>query len=84
MAATTLEVKAHELLGQLNPGQLAAVVHMLETFLDDDRDTLRPAESQAIAEADQWFQQNDPIPHEEVLQELGLMSADWDKMCTEP
>ena len=33
MAADTLEAKAHELLGQLNPGKLAAVVHLLEVMM---------------------------------------------------
>jgi hypothetical protein len=35
MAVDTLEAKAHELLGQLNPGKLAAVVHLLEVMVDD-------------------------------------------------
>lgn len=30
MAVETLEAKAHELIGQLDPGKLAAVVHLLE------------------------------------------------------
>ena len=56
MAVNTLEAKAHELLGQLNPGKLAAVVHLLEVMVHDedieDSDTLSPAEAKAIAEAD--------------------------------
>jgi hypothetical protein len=28
MAVHTLKAKAHELIGQLNPGKLAAVVHL--------------------------------------------------------
>ena len=55
---------AHELLDKLAPGQLAAVVYLLETFLDEDGDTLSPAEAKAIAVADEWSKHNDPIPHE--------------------
>jgi hypothetical protein len=77
---------AHDLLDQLGPGQLAAVVHLLETMLspEEDGDTLSPAEAQAIAEADEWSKHNEPIPHEEVLAEFGLTMADWEKMSREP
>jgi hypothetical protein len=75
---------AHELLDRLAPGQLAAVVHLLETFLDEDGDTLSPAEAKAIAEADEWSKHNAPIPHEQVLAEFGLSMADFEKMSREP
>ena len=88
MAVDMLEAKAHELLGQLNPGKLAAVVHLLEVMVHDedieDSDTLSPAEAKAIAEADEWSKHNQPIPHEEVLREFGLSMADWEKMSREP
>lgn len=77
---------AHHLLDQLGPGQLAAVVHLLEAMVsrDEDGDTLSSAERKAIAEADEWLKSHDPIPHEEVLAELGLTLADWEKMGREP
>jgi hypothetical protein len=77
---------AHHLLDQLGPGQLAAVVHLLETMVapDEDGDTLSNAERQAVAEADEWLKHNQPIPHEEVLAEFGLTMADWEKMGQEP
>ena len=77
---------AHDLLDRLWPGQLAAVVHLLETIVppDDDSDTLSPAESKAIAEADEWLKHNQSIPHEEVLAEWGLTVADCEKMAQEP
>jgi hypothetical protein len=77
---------AHQLLDQLGPGQLAAVVHLLETMVspDEEGDTLSPAEAKAIAEADEWSKHNAPIPHEEVLAEFGLSMADWEKMSREP
>jgi len=77
---------AHQLLDQLGPGQLAAVVHLLETMVspDEDGDTLSHAERKAVAEADEWLKHNQPIPHEEVLAEFGLTMADWEKMGQEP
>jgi len=77
---------AVELLERLAPGQLAAVVHLLETMVspEEDGDTLSPAEAKAIAEADEWLKHNQPIPHEEVLKEFGLTMADWEKMSREP
>jgi hypothetical protein len=77
---------AHRLLDQLGPGPLAAVVHLLETMvsLEEDRDTLSPAERKAVADADEWLKHNQPIPHEEVLAEFGLNMDDWDEMGKEP
>ncbi len=72
--------QAHALIERLEPNQVAAVVHLLESFLDEDGDTLSPAEAKAIAEADAWSKNHPPIPHEEVLAEFGLTAADWDKM----
>lgn len=80
-----LSEKQHavELLNQLDRGQLAAVVHLLEVMVDDD-DTLSAAERKAVAEADEWLNHNAPIPHEQVLAEFGLTMDDWGKMCDEP
>jgi hypothetical protein len=73
---------AHQLLDQLGPSQLAAVVHLLETMVspEEHTDTLSDAERKVVAEADGWLTHNQPIPHEEVLLEFGLTRADWDKM----
>ena len=87
MAVSTLEAKAHELVGQLGPSKLAAVVQLMEVMIHDDiedSDTLSPAEAKAIAEADEWSKLNAPIPHEEVLAEFGLSLADWEKISREP
>ena len=88
MAVDTLATKAHEPISQLNPGKLAAVVHLLEVMVHDedieDSDMLSPAEATAIAEAGEWSKHNEPIPHEQVLGELGLSMAGWEKMSREP
>ena len=77
---------AHALLDQLEPGQLAAVVHLLESMVSpgEERDTLSHAERQAVAEADEWLKHNRSIPHENVLADFGLTPDDWEKMGREP
>ena len=76
---------AHDLLDQLGPGQLTAVMHLLEAMVaPEDRDTLSKAERQAIGEADEWLRHNQPVSHEQVLAEFGLTLADWEKMGQEP
>ncbi len=84
MAADTRQAKAHEMLHRLAPCQLAAVVQLLETFFEVDGDTLSPAEAKAIAEADEWSEHNTPIPHAQVLADLGLTFADSEKMSLAP
>jgi hypothetical protein len=76
----------YQLLDRLGPGQLAAVAHLLETMVsfDADGDALSNSERKAVGEADEWLKHNQPIPHEEVLAELGLTMADWEKMAEEP
>ena len=74
----------HSLVDRLPPAKLGAVRNLLEGILDEDGDTLSPAEAKAIAEADEWMKHNDPIPHEEVLAEFGLSMADWEKLSREP
>lgn len=66
MTAGPLESNARELLGQLRPEKLAAVVHLLEVMVheedisDEDGDTLSLAEAKTIAEAEEWNGHNNP------------------------
>jgi hypothetical protein len=74
MAADTLRAKAHELLGQLGPGQLAAVVHLLEVMLDDEDDQLTDEDRQAIADSREYFRRNPDggVSFEQVAAECGF------------
>jgi hypothetical protein len=74
MAVNALESKAHELLGQLNPGKLAAVVHLLEVMVHDDEEDeeISPEEEAAVARSKEWFQHNEGIPFEQVVADLGF------------
>ena len=74
MAADTLRAKAHELLGQLGPGQLAAVVHLLEVMLDDEDDQVTDEDRQAIADSREYFRRNPDggVSFEQVAAECGF------------
>lgn len=81
----------YELIDRLPEAQLDGLARLLETIVDP---TLRNApredeeiseeEEQAVAEAREWLKHNKPIPHEEVLAEVGLTSADWERMGRTP
>lgn len=75
MAADTLEAKAHELLGQLNPGKLAAVVHLLEVMVqdDDDEEELTEEDRRALRASDEYFRNGGQgIPFEQVVADLSF------------
>ncbi len=81
---------AHRLIDRLPNSQLEALIGLLETIVDPVAATLRNApledeeiseeEELAVAEAREWLKHNKPIPHEQVLAELGLTPADC---CTD-
>jgi hypothetical protein len=72
----------HELVDQLAPSQVHAVRGLLQVMLDPvsraianapvDDDPLTVEEAQALDEAREWLKHNRPIPHEQVLAELGI------------
>ena len=74
MAANTLEAKAHELLGHLGPGQLAAVVHLLEVMIDDEDEELTEEDRCAIAASREYFHQNPEggVSFEQMVSECGF------------
>jgi hypothetical protein len=72
----------HLLIGRLAPAQVHAVRNLIEALLDPvsraianapvDDEPLTPEEVQALNEAREWSRHNRPIPHEQVLEELGF------------
>ena len=72
----------HELVDRLAPSQVHAVRGLLQVMLDPvsraianaplDGEPLTAEESQALVEAREWLKHNRPIPHEQVLAELGI------------
>ncbi len=79
MAVDALEAKAHELLGQLNPGKLAAVVHLLEVMIDHDDEPVTEEDRRRFHQGQAWFAQRggQGTPMEDVLAEFGLKTADF-------
>ncbi len=79
MVTDTLEAKAHELLGHLNPSKLAAVVHLLEVMIDDDDEPVTDEDRRRFHDGQAWFAQRGEqgIPMEDVLAEFGLKTADF-------
>ncbi len=85
---------AQQLLNLLAPDQIAAVVHVMEVMLDPlarklanappEDEEITGEEQRAAAEAREWLKHNLPISHEEVLAELGLTMADWERMGKTP
>lgn len=78
---------AHQLLDQLDPGQLAAVGHLLEVMVDPVARALAaaPPDDEPVTEQDHRrfhdgqarFAQRGGIPMEEVLAEFGVKPEDF-------
>lgn len=81
--------RAHELIEKLAPRQASAVVGLLEMMLDPvsraianapiDDEPLDPEEEEAINESKEWLKHNKPIPHEQILAELGITPEELDR-----
>lgn len=86
--------QAHAYLDQLPTEQLSAVRGLLETMLDPvsraianapvEDEEISEEERRAVAEAHEWLKHNTPIPHEEVLAELGLSMDEFERMGRTP
>src|SRR5258708_6205396 len=85
---------ARQLLSHLAPDQIAAVVHVMEVMLDPlsrrlanapvEDEEISAEEQESVAEAREWLKHNKPIPHEDVLADLGLSMADFERMGQTP
>ena len=65
---------AYELLDQLGPGQLAAVVQLLEAMVHDEDDTLTGADRKAVTASREYFRKNPEggVPFDQVVADLGF------------
>jgi hypothetical protein len=73
----------------LLPRQASAVVGLLEMMLNPisraianapiDNEPLDPREEKALNEAKEWQKHNEPIPHEQVLADLGITPEELDR-----
>ena len=89
MAPANEKQQAHELLEQLNAGQLSAVVHLLQVMTDPvaraianapvDDEPITAEEIKALDESREWLKHNEGIPHDQVLAELGITQEEIDR-----
>ena len=87
-AATNPKQQAHELIDRMSVGQAAAAVGLFQAMLDPveialanapyDDEPLTAEEIKALDESHEWLKHNDPIPHEQVLAELGITQEEID------
>lgn len=85
---------AHELIDRMAPGQISAVVGLLEIILDPLARTLASApyddepvtaeEARELEEAKASLARGEGIPHEKVLAEFGLTPEDFERMGRTP
>jgi len=87
---------AHELIDQLPLHQLSAVVGLLEAILDPVSRKLAAApvddepeteeERRAVERSREWLRQRGGkgIPHDEILQDFGLTTEDFQRMAHVP
>jgi len=65
---------AHELLEQLSPDQIAAVVQLLEVMVEPDDEPLTEEDRRAVAASREYFRQNPEggVSFEQVVADLGF------------
>ena len=85
---------AHELIDRMAPGQVSAVVGLLEIMLDPLARTLAAApyddepvsqeEAREVEASKEALGRGEGVPHEKVLTEFGLSSEDFERMGGTP
>jgi hypothetical protein len=85
---------AHELIDRMAPGQVAAVVGLMEILLDPvarslanapyDDEPVSDEEARDIAEARAAYARGEVVSNDEVLAEFGLTADDFERMGQAP
>jgi hypothetical protein len=93
-AATNPKQHAHELIDRMAPGQVSAVVGLLEIMLDPfaralanapyDDEPVSEEEAREVAASRAALARGETIPHEEILAEFRLTQEDFDRMGRTP
>lgn len=94
MPRVNIKEHAHELIDRMAPGQVSAVVGLLEIMLDPLARTLANApyddepvteeEAREVAASKAALAQGEAISHDEVLAEFGIAQEDFDRMGRTP
>ena len=65
--------RAHELVERLEPGQVSAVVHLLEVMIHDEDDELTEDDRRAVTASREYFRKGgEGVPFEQVVAECGI------------
>lgn len=82
MAGTSEKQRAHHLLDQLDAGQLAAIVHLLQVMTSPlsrslasapvEEEEITPETAAALERARASLARGEGIPHEDILREYDL------------
>jgi hypothetical protein len=93
-SSTNEKQQAHALLDLLPQEKLTAVVHLLQAISDPvarslanapiDDEPVSEEETRTVEASKEWLKDHAPIPHEEVLAELGLTLKDFERMARTP
>jgi hypothetical protein len=93
-SSTDEKQHAHELIDRMAPGQVSAVVGLLEIMLDPLARTLASApyddepvsqeEAREVEASKASLARGEGIPHEKVIAEFGLSSEDFDRLGRTP
>lgn len=94
MEQTDTKQHAHELIDRMAPGQVSAVVGLLEIMLDPfaralanapyDDEPVSAGETREAAAAKAEIARGEGSPHGEILAEFGLNSEDFERMGSTP
>jgi hypothetical protein len=86
--------QAHELIDRMAPGQIAAVVGLMEILLDPvaraianapyDDEPVSEEEARDIEEGRAAYARGEVVSNEEVLAEFGLTADDFERMGQTP
>jgi hypothetical protein len=69
--------QAHHLVDRLGPGQIAAVVQLLEVMVHPDDELMTEDDRLAVTASREWFEKNpEGISFEQVVADCGLSMAD--------
>ncbi len=74
----------HQLIDQLNAGQLAAVGHLLEVMIQDDDEELTEEDRAAIQAGLVSLDKHGGIPMEDILADFGLTTGEFEAMISGP
>jgi hypothetical protein len=85
---------AHELIDRMAPGQVSAVVNLLEIILDPlarklasapyDDEPVSQEEALEVEASKASLERGEGVPHEKVLAEFGLSTEDFDRLGRTP